>query len=93
MNLAGDFNQWCDTANGRPIDVQMDPMTMNEDGIWTIVVPLAPGTYQYKFIIDGGVWQHDTNNLNTTDDGYGGKNSVVTVKKRPKNVDPEDLRQ
>lgn len=84
MNLAGDFNQWCDTANGRPIDVTMDPMTMDDKGIWFIVKPLEPGTYQYKYIIDGGIWQHDTNNLNTTPDGYGGVNSVVTVKERIK---------
>ncbi len=84
MNLAGDFNQWCDTANGRPIDVKMDPMQMDEKGIWWIVTPLEPGTYQYKYIIDGGIWQQDTNNLNTTPDGYGGVNSVVTVKKRAK---------
>jgi 1,4-alpha-glucan branching enzyme len=84
MNLAGDFNQWCDTANGRPIDVTMDPMTMDDKGIWSIVKPLEPGTYQYKYIIDGGIWQHDTNNLNTTPDGYGGVNSVVTVKERIK---------
>ncbi len=84
MNLAGDFNQWCDTANGRPIDVTMDPMTMDDKGIWSIVKPLEPGTYQYKYIIDGGIWQQDTNNLNTTPDGYGGVNSVVTVKERIK---------
>jgi hypothetical protein len=93
MNCAGDFNQWCDTANGRPIDITMDPMEMNEEGIWTVVIPLEPGTYQYKFIIDGGIWQHDTNNLNTTDDGYGGSNSVLTVKKRPKSVPQDELRQ
>jgi 1,4-alpha-glucan branching enzyme len=94
MNCAGDFNQWCDTANGRPIDVQMEPMTLDKQtGIWSIVIPLAPGTYQYKFIIDGGIWQHDTNNLNTAPDGYGGLNSILTVKARPKNVAPGDLRQ
>jgi|GEM_PF-1367101 len=93
MNLAGEFNQWCDTANGRPIDVTMEPMEMDMKGIWSITLPLEPGTYQYKYIIDGGIWQHDTNNLNSTPDGYGGHNSVVIVKRRPKNVPVEDLRQ
>ncbi len=93
VNCAGDFNQWCDTANGRPIDITMDPMEMDEHGIWWIVIPLEVGTYQYKFIVDGGTWQHDTNNLNTTDDSYGGQNSILTVKKQPEDVPPDQLRQ
>ena len=66
--LAGEFNGWSDSAN---------PMT-GSDGVWTLVLDLAPGTYQYKFVIDGS-WKEDPDNPNTTDDGFGGKNSVLTV--------------
>jgi hypothetical protein len=45
------------------------------------VVDLAPGTYKYKFVInDGAVWEPDKGNPETVDDGYGGVNSVLTVK-------------
>ena len=68
VHLAGEFNGWSDSAN---------QMT-NEDGIWTLVLELAPGTYQYKFVADG-TWQQDPANPQTADDGFGGQNSIVTV--------------
>ena len=66
--LAGEFNGWSDSAN---------PMA-NKDGNWTLVMDLAPGTYQYKFVVDG-TWTQDPNNAAGQDDGFGGKNSLVTV--------------
>ena len=66
--LAGEFNGWSDSAN---------PMA-NADGVWTLVLDLDPGTYMYKFVADGS-WKEDPGNANSTDDGFGGKNSVVTV--------------
>ncbi len=68
--LAGAFNTWSASA---------DPMTKQADGTWTIVKPLAPGTYAYKFVVDGTNWKTDSANPSDKDDGYGGKNSVVTV--------------
>ena len=66
--LAGEFNSWSDAA---------EPMTKT-GGIWTLTRSLAPGKYQYKFVADG-TWTADPNNPNTAEDGFGGKNSVVTV--------------
>ena len=68
--LAGSFNSWSTSA---------DPMQKGEGGVWVIVKPLAPGTYQYKFVVDGTDWKEDPSNPNTADDGYGGKNSVLVV--------------
>jgi 1,4-alpha-glucan branching enzyme len=68
--LAGDFNQWSPTT---------DPMKRGPDGAWTIVKKLAPGTYAYKYVVNGTTWKQDEANPNGTDDGFGGKNSVVTV--------------
>jgi 1,4-alpha-glucan branching enzyme len=49
------------------------------DGIWTIVMPLAPGRYQYKFVIDNGVrWELDPSNANTGEEG-GFTNSLIIV--------------
>lgn len=42
--LAGTFNDWSTSAA---------PMRRSEDGRWTIDMPLAPGRYEYKFLVDG----------------------------------------
>jgi 1,4-alpha-glucan branching enzyme len=70
VTLAGDFNGWSTTG---------DPMTRNEEGSWIIVKPLEPGTYGYKFFVDGKRWVQDIDNPEMKDDGFGGKNSVITV--------------
>ncbi|MBC8425479.1 hypothetical protein H8E07_15270 [bacterium] len=71
VNLAGSFNGW--STDAAPMS---DP---EEDGTYSIVVPLAPGQYAYKFVVDGE-WLPDPNNSNGEDDGFGGQNSVVIVK-------------
>lgn len=42
--LTGSFNDWSPTAT---------PMTRDNPGHWTVSLPLAPGHYEYKFIVDG----------------------------------------
>jgi hypothetical protein len=42
--LGGDFNGWSTDAT---------PMKRKESGLWETTVALAPGRYQYKFILDG----------------------------------------
>jgi 1,4-alpha-glucan branching enzyme len=68
--VAGEFNGWNTSA---------DMMTKGADGTWTLVKKLEPGKYQYKFVVDGSNWKPDPNAAETADDGYGGKNSVITV--------------
>ena len=48
-------------------------------GIYTATVKLAPGSYQYKFVIDG-TWCADPENVNAVPNDHGTFNSVVTVK-------------
>jgi len=80
VNLAGEFNDWGGTLIG-PFDPTIDPMTKDEKGVWKIVIPLDPGRYEYKFVLDGGVvWKHDPNNAERVDDSYGGYNSVIVIK-------------
>jgi 1,4-alpha-glucan branching enzyme len=67
--VAGDFNEWNATAN---------PMEKDSSGVWVASVPLKPGKYQYKFIVDGN-WKQDPLNSETADDTFGGRNSVKTV--------------
>ncbi|MBU1675356.1 glycogen-binding domain-containing protein, partial [bacterium] len=67
--LAGSFNGWS------AFDV---PMRDTGGGVWSIVKNLAPGEYQYKFVVDGA-WTQDKANPAGAPDGYGGNNSVVKV--------------
>ncbi len=49
------------------------------DGVWERTEKLPPGRWEYKFVVDGTNWKEDPNNPEYTDDGFGGKNSVITV--------------
>jgi len=84
VTLAGNFNNWGGTEGGGRYDPTIDPMSdADGDGIWTIVVPLPPGRYQYKFVIDNGVrWEKDPSNVNTGTEG-GIENSLIIV---PENI-------
>ncbi|HKI82936.1 MAG TPA: isoamylase early set domain-containing protein [Candidatus Krumholzibacteria bacterium] len=66
--LAGDFNEWNTTAT--PME---DP---DGDGTWSVVVKLKPGSYGYKFVINGGTWVTDPGNPRTGGD-YG--NSLIDI--------------
>jgi 1,4-alpha-glucan branching enzyme len=66
--VAGEFNQWNPTA---------EKMT-KDGGKWKLTKALPPGRYAYKFVVDG-TWKEDPNAKESTDDGMGGKNSVVVV--------------
>ncbi len=63
--IAGTFNNW---------DSKSQPMK-KENGIWKVKIKLAPGYYQYKFVVDGTKWVPDPLNPAKVDDGYGGFNS------------------
>jgi len=71
--LSGNFNNWSADAGTAKVMTDLDA-----DGVFEASLDLAPGTYQYKFIVDGK-WLTDPQNPDRVDDGYGGKNSVVSV--------------
>jgi 1,4-alpha-glucan branching enzyme len=80
VTLAGNFNNWAGTEGGGRYDPTIDPLSDDDgDGVWTIVMPLPPGRYQYKFVIDNGVrWEMDPSNPNTGTEG-GFENSLIIV--------------
>jgi len=84
VTLAGSFNNWGGTQGGGRYDPTIDPMFDEDgDGVWTIVMPLPPGRYQYKFVIDNAVrWEMDPSNANT---GFEAniENSLIIV---PENI-------
>ncbi|HHE40135.1 MAG TPA: hypothetical protein ENL10_01370 [Candidatus Cloacimonetes bacterium] len=90
VTLSGSFpdNMWSGTATAsgtfdEQIDLMYDDGTHGDrvagDGIWTVIKQLAPGRYEYKFVIDRNTWVKDPNAFEVTDDGYGGYNSVLIV--------------
>jgi len=71
--LAGNFNDW------KPDNPQFLMKDDDGDGIWSITVKLAPGTYQYKYVIDSK-WTQDPYGPGEAPDGFGGRNSQFDVK-------------
>lgn len=68
--LAGTFNRWDPTAT---------PLArVGSDGMWTVTLALPSGQHQYGFIVDGRNWVPDPG-APTVDDGFGRRNSVVSV--------------
>src|SRR4051794_7791163 len=68
--LTGDFVAW-----GADPDHGAIPLTKGNDGAWTGSHVFTPGTYQYKFIVDGTMYIADPDDPNVVDDGFGGHNS------------------
>lgn len=67
--LVGDFTHWQD----KPIS-----MVKREGGLWTASVSLPPGTYHYRFLVDGQ-WRDDPESTLRVPNPFGGENSVRTV--------------
>ena len=70
MQLVGDFSKW------KPLDDLM--VQEKENKIWKGIVSLKPGTYQYKFIVDGE-WRIDPYNSEVITSDIGVNNSSVEV--------------
>ena len=69
--LAGEFNKWDPTAKKMVYKARR--------GLYTATLKLAPGSYQYKFVIDG-TWCADPANANAVPNTQGTFNSVIDVK-------------
>jgi len=70
--VVGSFNHW---------DREKDALSVpDSDGIWKITLPLTEGRYEYLFLIDGKKWLLDPA-VPSVDDGLGGRNSVIHIKK------------
>jgi chromosome partitioning protein len=68
VQLVGDFNDW--SADGN----EMEPA----GGIWRKVVKLPPGSYRYRYVVDGR-WQSDPLNGLVEPSPFGGHNSVFVL--------------
>jgi 1,4-alpha-glucan branching enzyme len=68
VGLAGDFNGWQHYGF---------PMALGEDGWWRYRLSLSPGTYQFKYFVDGE-WYLDYAAFGLEHSSFG-LNSVVRV--------------
>jgi 1,4-alpha-glucan branching enzyme len=66
--VAGTFNNW---------EPRRDPLRKNAKG-WSTVKYLEPGTYEYRFIVDG-VWMDDPICQKHYPNQYGSENCVLEV--------------
>jgi 1,4-alpha-glucan branching enzyme len=69
VNVAGDFNGW------KPDVTQLSRGT---GGVWVATIPIVVGVHKYQFVVDGDTWVPDPA-AGTTDDGFGGRNSLIVV--------------
>lgn len=70
VSVAGTFNNWSPDSN--PLDYQADRR------IYRTTLHLAPGHYEYKFVIDGQ-WHIDCACPHWIPNDSGGLNSVIHV--------------
>ncbi len=69
VQLVGDFTNWQE----RPISMQK-----GADGVWRVTVELPPGTYHYRFLVDGQ-WRDDPECALRMPNPFGTQNAVRQV--------------
>jgi serine protease AprX len=71
VRVMGSWNGWAEPG---------EPAKVIEPGFWeTAALPLPPGDYAYKFLLDGKRWLDDPANPAKLHDGSGGFNSALKL--------------
>ena len=71
VSLVGDFNGWSPGES---------PLLLDSAGVWHVVVPLPPGVFQYKFLVDGETHVNDPRNPATIQNyNRSAENSVFVL--------------
>ena len=74
VRIAGDFNGWVPDKGVRSL-IESEGQTR----VWTKVLHLNPGTYQYRYVVDGQ-WRPDPGNAQSVEGPAGATNSVLVVR-------------
>ena len=69
VDLVGSFNGW---------DLGKYPLVRDENGVWSIQIRLAPGTYEYKYVYDGHFYEPDPEQEQVTN-AFGSANNLLIV--------------
>lgn len=70
VRLAGDFNNW---------NPDRTPMRPVRKDTFQVLIPLPPGRYRYRYVIDGH-WEKDPANEKVEPNPYGELNSIIEVR-------------
>ncbi|MFA6401956.1 MAG: isoamylase early set domain-containing protein [Salinivirgaceae bacterium] len=71
VNLAGDFNNW---------DIESTPMKKLKGGEFSVSIDLKKDReYQFKYLIDGRIWQNEPDADKQVQNEFKSENSVVIV--------------
>lgn len=69
--VAGDFNDW---------NPSRTPLRRDENlGVWQACVPIPPGRYRYRLVIDGR-WVQDPHNTTVETNPFGELNNILEIK-------------
>lgn len=71
VSVVGDFNGWSKDEN---------PLKKDSAGLFSVVLPLTPGVYQYKYFVDGEYVLDENNPGKIQNYNNSSDNSVFTVK-------------
>ena len=69
VQLLGDFTHW----QNQPVHLKKE-----NDGLWRTSVPLEPGTYHYRFVVDGQ-WHDDPDCTLRVPNPFGSENMILKV--------------
>ncbi len=69
--LVGDFNNW---------QLGETPLKLAKTGVWSVSLDLATGvTYQFRYLIDGTIWENDSEADGFIPSGLGSENSLLAL--------------
>ena len=71
-------NGWALTSGALRGGTVSTPMIATGQGDWKTRLPLQPGRYRYRFVVDGA-WVTDPNNKYVETNQFGELNNVVEV--------------
>ncbi|MBW2313097.1 MAG: AAA family ATPase [Deltaproteobacteria bacterium] len=74
VRIAGDFNGWVPDKG-----VQTRREKAGGEQVWTKILELPPGTYQYRYVVDGD-WREDPSNPEKAPGRVGERNSLLVVR-------------
>jgi chromosome partitioning protein len=74
VRIAGDFNGWIPDKGVRSL-IESE----GSERVWTKIIQLPPGTYEYRYVVDGE-WRKDPQNPEFDSGSAGGRNSILVVR-------------